>query len=83
VALLTLHKALIISTMTYACPVWEFAAVSHLLKFQRLRNKVLTTTGTSRRHTPTRDTHVAFIIPNLYDFYYKTVQAVSSSCRKS
>jgi hypothetical protein len=25
--------------MTYACPVWEFAVDSHLLKLQRLQNK--------------------------------------------
>jgi len=25
--------------MTYACPAWEFAADSHLLKLQRLQNK--------------------------------------------
>jgi hypothetical protein len=28
---LTLHKALIRSVMTYACPAWEFAAECHLL----------------------------------------------------
>jgi hypothetical protein len=34
---LTLHKALIRSVMTYACPAWEFAAESHLLKMQPLQ----------------------------------------------
>jgi hypothetical protein len=29
--------------MTYACPAWEFAAEIHLLKLQRLQNKVLCT----------------------------------------
>jgi hypothetical protein len=29
---LTIHKALIRSVMTYACPAWEFAAESLLLK---------------------------------------------------
>jgi hypothetical protein len=33
---LTLYKALIRSKMTYACPTWQFAADSHLLKVQRL-----------------------------------------------
>jgi hypothetical protein len=28
----TLHKALIRSVMTYACPAWEFEAECHLLK---------------------------------------------------
>jgi hypothetical protein len=31
--------------MTYASPTWEFAANTHLLKLQRLQNKVLCTTG--------------------------------------
>jgi hypothetical protein len=26
--------------MTYACPAWEFAADNHLLKLQRLQNKI-------------------------------------------
>jgi hypothetical protein len=38
---LTLHKALIRSVMTYACPAREFAAECHLLKLQRLQNRVL------------------------------------------
>jgi hypothetical protein len=42
---LTLHKALIRSVMTYACPAWEFAAETYLLKLQRLQNKVLRTIG--------------------------------------
>jgi hypothetical protein len=33
---LTLHKALIRSVMTYACPAWEFAAETYQLKLQRL-----------------------------------------------
>jgi hypothetical protein len=31
--------------MAYACPAWEFAAEIHLLKLQRLQNKVLRTIG--------------------------------------
>jgi hypothetical protein len=34
--------------MTYACPAWEFAAESDLLKLQRLQNKVLRTIGSFR-----------------------------------
>jgi hypothetical protein len=33
---LTLHKALIKSVMTYACPFWELVADTYLLKLQRL-----------------------------------------------
>jgi hypothetical protein len=60
---LTLHKALIRSAMTYACPTWEFAADTRLLKLQRLQNKVLRTIGNLPRFTLVRDMHVAFQIP--------------------
>jgi hypothetical protein len=60
---LTLHKALIRFVMTYACLAWEFAAESHLLKLQRLQNKVLCTIGNFPRRTSVRDVHVAFKIP--------------------
>jgi hypothetical protein len=48
---LTLHKALIRSVMTYASPAWEFAADTHLMKLQRLQNKVLCTIGNVPRRT--------------------------------
>jgi hypothetical protein len=53
--------------MTYACPAWEFAADTHLLKLQRLQNKVLRTIGHFPRRTPVRDLHVAFRIPYICD----------------
>jgi hypothetical protein len=60
---LTLHKALIRSVMTYACPAWKLAADTYLLKLQCLRNKVLRTTGMFPRCTPVRDLHTAFNLP--------------------
>jgi hypothetical protein len=44
---------------------------SHLLKLQRLRNKVLRTTGNSPKRTPTRNLYMTFKIPYLYDFVTK------------
>jgi hypothetical protein len=38
------------------------------LKLQHLQNKVLSTINNLGRRTPTRDLHVAFQIPYLYDF---------------
>jgi hypothetical protein len=38
---LALQKALIRSVMTYACPVWKFAADTQLPKLQRLNKKVI------------------------------------------
>jgi hypothetical protein len=67
---LTLHKALIRSVMTYACTAWEFAAITHLLKFQCLQNKVIRTFENFSRHTPVRELHKAFNIPYMY--YYIT-----------
>jgi hypothetical protein len=57
--------------MTYACPAWEFAAYNHLLKLQRLQNKVLRTIGSFPRCTPVRDLHMAFKLPYVYDYITK------------
>jgi hypothetical protein len=64
--------------MTYACPVWEFAADSHLLKSQRLQNKIFRTIGNLQRRTLARDLHVVFKIPCIQDFCYKPMQ---EACR--
>jgi hypothetical protein len=55
--------------MTYACPVREFAVDNHLLKLQRLQNKVLHTIGNFRRRTPVRDLHMI-----LYIYIYMITQ---------
>jgi hypothetical protein len=61
--------------MTYASPAWEFAADTHLMKLQRLQNKVLRTIGNYPRHTPVRNLHMAFQIPFVYDY-------IAKSCRQ-
>jgi hypothetical protein len=55
--------------MTY--DLWEFAADSHLVKLQRLQNKVLRTIGNLPRRIPVCDLHVAFKIPYVYDYITK------------
>jgi hypothetical protein len=57
--------------MAYACPVWEFAADTHVMKLQRLQNKVLSTIGKFPRNTPIRNMHISLQIPYLYDFITK------------
>jgi hypothetical protein len=57
--------------MTYACPAWEFAADTCLLKLQRLQNRVLRTIGLFPTRTPVRELHVAFKIQYVYDFITK------------
>jgi hypothetical protein len=49
---LIMYRALIRSIMTYACPTWEFAADTHLMKLQRLQNRVLRVIGNLDRSTP-------------------------------
>jgi hypothetical protein len=61
--------------MTYACPAWEFAGDTHLLKLQRPQNKVLRTIGNFPRHTPVCELHKAFNIPYIYDY-------ITNLCRK-
>jgi hypothetical protein len=65
---LTLHKALIKTIITYACPAWELAADTYILKLQRLQNRVLHTIGNFPRCTPVRDMHTAFNLPYVYDY---------------
>jgi hypothetical protein len=55
---LTLLKALIRPVMTYACPAWELATETHLLKLQHLQNRALCTIGNFPRRTSVRDLHV-------------------------
>jgi hypothetical protein len=57
--------------MTYVCPTWDFAADTHLMKLQRLENKVLRTIGNFPRCTPVRELHKAFSIPYIYDYITK------------
>jgi hypothetical protein len=59
------------TVMPYACPAWELAADTHLLKFQRLKNKVISTNGNFPRCTPVRDLHAAFSLPYIYDYIIK------------
>jgi hypothetical protein len=68
---LILHKALIRSVMTYACPACEYSADTHLLKLQRLQNKVLRTIVNFPRHTPVRELHKAFNISYIYNYVTK------------
>jgi hypothetical protein len=50
---------------------WEFAAGNHLLKLQCLQNEVLRTAGYFPRRTPVHDLHIAFKLPNMYDYIIK------------
>jgi hypothetical protein len=61
--------------MTCACPAWEFAAETYLLKLQRLQNKVLRTIGNLTRRTLVCEMHVAFQIPYVCDY-------ITKLCRK-
>jgi hypothetical protein len=68
---LALYKAVISSVMTSACPTWEYAADAHLLKLQRLQNRVLHTVGNLDRCILFHELHMAFKIPYMYDYITK------------
>jgi hypothetical protein len=53
--------------MTYACPAWQFAVDTHLIKLQRLQNHVLRTNGIFPRRTPVREMLMTFHLPYMYD----------------
>jgi hypothetical protein len=57
--------------MGYACSASEFAADTHLIKLQRLQNKILRTIGNFPRRTPVREMHMAFHLPYMYDYMTK------------
>jgi hypothetical protein len=57
--------------MTYACPICEFAANTHLLKLQCLENKVLCTIGKFPKGIAVCEYHMAFQVPNIYDYIMK------------
>jgi hypothetical protein len=57
--------------MTYASLAWQLAADTHLIKFQRLQNKVLCTISNYPRRTPVRDFRLAFQVPFVYDYITK------------
>jgi hypothetical protein len=61
--------------MTYACPAWDFAAECHLLKSQRVQNKVFRIIGNFPKRTSIRDMHKAFHMPYFYDY-------ITESCRQ-
>jgi hypothetical protein len=61
--------------MNYACLAWEIEAETHLLKLQRLQNKVISTIGNFRRSTSVRDMHVTFQIQYAYDY-------ITQSCKQ-
>jgi hypothetical protein len=68
---LTLHKALIRSVGTYACPTWELSADTYLLKLQRMQNKVLYTTGNFPTCTQVRNLHTDFNLLYVYEYITK------------
>jgi hypothetical protein len=57
--------------MIYACTAWEFAAHTHLLKLQRLQNKVLRIIGNFPRRTTVRELYKAFNFSYIYDYTTK------------
>jgi hypothetical protein len=64
----TFYTALIRSVMTYSCPTWVYAADAHLMKLQRLQNKVLRAIGNIERRTLAREMQVGFKIPHVHDY---------------
>jgi hypothetical protein len=67
--ILNLSRALVRSVMFYACPAWEIAADTYLLKLQRLQNKVLRTVVNCPKYTVIRFLHTPFNLS--YVYYYK------------
>jgi hypothetical protein len=52
-------------------PPLEYAADAHILKLQRLQNRVIRSTGNLDKCTPVREMHVTFKISYVYDYITK------------
>jgi hypothetical protein len=79
---LTLHKALIRSVLTYACPAWELAAYNYNLKLQFLKLSSQHHSIFSEVHACPRFAHG--FQPSVYiRLYNKIVQASNRSHTKS
>jgi hypothetical protein len=61
---LILYKALMVQA-------WEFEADTHLMKLQRLQNRVRRAVGYLLRRTPVRELHVASKLHYVYDYITK------------
>jgi hypothetical protein len=57
--------------MTCACPVWEFAVDTHLVKLKRLQNQVPRTNGNLPRCTQVPDLHTALNLSYGLDYITK------------
>jgi hypothetical protein len=61
--------------MTYICPTWETAANTHLMKLQRVQNRILRVIGDFARRTQIQNMHRELQIPYVYDF-------ITKNCKK-
>jgi hypothetical protein len=62
-----LYRILIRSVTTYACHTWEYVVGTHLLKLQRLQNRLLCAIGSLGKCAPVHELHVAFKISYVCD----------------
>jgi hypothetical protein len=53
------------------CPTWKFGADTHLLKLQRLQNKILSIIAKFPKSTAVREVHISFHVPYIYDYITK------------
>jgi hypothetical protein len=66
-----LYKVLIRPVITSACPTWEFAEDSRLLKLQGLQNTFLCAIDNVGKRILLHDTHVALKFPYVYHYTTK------------
>jgi hypothetical protein len=57
--------------ITQDCSIWEFVADTHLIKLQRLENKVPPSTGNYSRSTPVHEKQMGFHLPYVHDYMTK------------
>ena len=82
---LTLYKSLIRPMMTYVCPVWGYAAKTHIKNLQVIQNKILYMTTKLPRVIPVRTLHretgmemIAELFRTAADKFYITCEGHSN-----
>lgn len=77
-----IYKSLLRPVLTYGAPSWCTASKTHLIKIQRMQNKILKTIANTPRHALNRVLHNDLEIPTINNFfdkiitnYYKRVDA--------
>ncbi|KXJ68980.1 hypothetical protein RP20_CCG000718 [Aedes albopictus] len=80
---LLLYKCVFRPILTYACPVWNSCALSHLRRLQVKQNKLLKMIFDLHPWFPTNELHEIAEIETILEFVQKATNRFITSCEMS